>query len=442
MNEVTSSLSHTPFTRRQVLRGAMMAAASATLLSACGGSDGGGSTGASTEKSFSFSAWPGNNSERFFEASVRAFEKANAGVTVKTDFKLPHEQYQTVIQSRLAANQLPDLFIHDGNAIPAMTARDVVASLSEMIRSSSRVDLSQYPRSFIDGFCSKDGQVYALPYSLSPNLLVYRTDVFERAGVRPPESWEELLSVAATLTDRTGMRYPFAFDPAANYWAADWIFQAGGDVMNAERTEYTFDSPEVRRAIEFVHGLLYREKIVDPSLPKLTDGVLKLWGQEKIACFQGGGFQLSTLDTQYPQFRGKWAVAPLPGDAVQANIFDGAPLLISRKSKAQESAFGLIETMVTPEAGLEMMKITGGMTSGNLATYDLPETARAFPHLAAVKGAIANGRVFPATPTFSQAYYQVFASSYQKLMADPGADIPAALEQVNKRANEILKQAV
>jgi multiple sugar transport system substrate-binding protein len=430
-----------PFTRRQVLRGAFAAAASATFLSACGSGGGSATTGGTSaaKQSFSFSAWPGNNAERFYEASVAAFERSNPNVTVKTDFKLPHEQYATVIQSRLSANQLPDLFINDGNAVPGLTARDVLAPMSPMIE-AAKIDLAQFPSAFIDGFCSKDGVVYALPYSLSPNLFIYRTDVFESAGVRPPETWDELIALAHTLRDKAGMRYPFAFDPAANYWASDWIFQTGGDVMNADRSEYTFDSPEVTKAIEFVHGLLYREAIVDPALPKLTDGVMRMWGRGDIACFQGGGFQLSTLDTQYPQYRGRWAVAPLPGDAIQANIFDGAPLLIARTSKARQAAFDLTASMITPAAGLEMMKVTGGMTAGNLGTYDLPEYETAFPHLTAVKGAIANGRVFPATPTFAEAYYQVFASSYQKLMADAGADIPAALAAVNKRANDVLKR--
>ena len=43
------------------------------------------------------------------------------------------------------------------------------------------------------------GDVFALPFVAESTLMVYRRDIFERAGLKPPETFDELLAVAPKI---------------------------------------------------------------------------------------------------------------------------------------------------------------------------------------------------------------------------------------------------
>ena len=44
-----------------------------------------------------------------------------------------------------------------------------------------------------------DGQYWAVPFFAETGLMAYRRDILEAAGVNPPETWEEMLNVAAAI---------------------------------------------------------------------------------------------------------------------------------------------------------------------------------------------------------------------------------------------------
>ena len=44
-----------------------------------------------------------------------------------------------------------------------------------------------------------DGKLYGMPWYAGVRSVIYRTDVFEKAGVKPPTTWDELVKVGDTL---------------------------------------------------------------------------------------------------------------------------------------------------------------------------------------------------------------------------------------------------
>lgn len=80
------------------------------------------------------------------------------------------------------------------------------------------------------------GQIWALPYETLVRVLMYRKDIFRRAGLdpnRPPQNWEEFKSYARRITDpETGVYGTmFAIGTQAAY---DWLpllWAAGGDAV-------------------------------------------------------------------------------------------------------------------------------------------------------------------------------------------------------------------
>ena len=115
-----------------------------------------------------------------------------------------------------------------------------------------------------DGYV--DGVRYGVPWYGGFGCLFYRTDLFAQAGVEPPATWEGLLEVCRVLRDKTGLEYPFAFNPRAGFWMMPWVWQTGAMIMTPDCRTVTTDTPEFVEAVQFVHDLMHKYGVSDPSL--------------------------------------------------------------------------------------------------------------------------------------------------------------------------------
>lgn len=84
------------------------------------------------------------------------------------------------------------------------------------------------------GQASWEGQRMCLPVGIYYELMYYRTDLFEKAGIKVPETFEELKKTAATFTNNPEFPgvYGYAMNnkrgAAAGQQWFEWIYSAGG----------------------------------------------------------------------------------------------------------------------------------------------------------------------------------------------------------------------
>ena len=73
-------------------------------------------------------------------------------------------------------------------------------------------------------YSTQDGIVYGLPINGNIQLFYYRTDLFDKAGLKPPVTWDEVEAAAQKLHDGTNM-YGFAMRGQKAGWACgfDWM---------------------------------------------------------------------------------------------------------------------------------------------------------------------------------------------------------------------------
>jgi multiple sugar transport system substrate-binding protein len=85
---------------------------------------------------------------------------------------------------------------------PSMTG--FLTPLNDYLKSDG-IDLAEIlPPAYIKGG-TYDGTVYGIPVRGHPQLLLYRTDLFEQAGVTPPKTWKELIEVSNKIKEKTGI---------------------------------------------------------------------------------------------------------------------------------------------------------------------------------------------------------------------------------------------
>ena len=109
------------------------------------------------------------------------------------------------------------------------------------------------------------GQSYVLPFNVSNLLMYYNKDHFREAGLdpdSPPRNWEELLSMAQSLTIRDGdtvTQWGVNTPPQWGRWAM--ANQAGGGWMDPTTNENLMGRPETARAYQFAADLVNVHKV-------------------------------------------------------------------------------------------------------------------------------------------------------------------------------------
>src|SRR5690242_13675408 len=105
-----------------------------------------------------------------------------------------------------------------------------------------------------------DGKLYGLPMQAQTHVLAYRTDIFDKLGLKPPTTFEELRTVAKKIQDSGDMKYPIAMPWNAQ---AD-IVTAFGNAMASQGMPYVddqtkkanFESAASVKALEQMKSLL------------------------------------------------------------------------------------------------------------------------------------------------------------------------------------------
>ena len=123
-----------------------------------------------------------------------------------------------------------------------------------------------------------DGQVYGVPALIDNLAIVYNKDLFEAAGVDEPTAdwtWDDFRAAAKALTDPSKQQYGFAFpvdgseDTVWHYDAMLW--EAGGDILNADNTEAAFNSEAGLQAMTTLRDMAVTDKSVYLDLQNVQD---------------------------------------------------------------------------------------------------------------------------------------------------------------------------
>ena len=107
--------------------------------------------------------------------------------------------------------------------------------------------------------------VWAIPYGTVVQTLVYRKDLFRKAGLdpnRPPRNWEEVFQYAAKMTNSEQGEYGIgiAAGPSASWHFINFLWSAGGEAVVEENGQWraTYNTPEAVKALSFYQGLNHR----------------------------------------------------------------------------------------------------------------------------------------------------------------------------------------
>jgi multiple sugar transport system substrate-binding protein len=189
------------------------------------------------------------------QAIAEAYTEAT-GVDVEV-VAIAEGDLATVLASSAAANDLPDVV--GAASLPAINqmatdgildsaaAAEVVEALGADTFSARSLELTQL-----------DGEQLAVPSDGWAQLLFYRTDLFEAAGLAAPTSYDAIMQAAETLNTGDVAGIVASTTPADGFTQQTFehFALANGCELANDAGDVTLDSPECEGALEFYADLI------------------------------------------------------------------------------------------------------------------------------------------------------------------------------------------
>ncbi|MGP3914544.1 ABC transporter substrate-binding protein [Nonomuraea sp. 10N515B] len=224
----------------------------AATLTACG--DGGGEQPTTANK---ITVWTEENLEDRMAVQKQIVTEFTQKTGVQVELvAMAEDQFSQAITAAAAADDLPDVI----GALPLSAVRELETNELLDTETPGRV-VDQLGR---DSFSPRalelntsGGQLLAVPSDGWAQLILYRKDLFDKAGLQPPDTYEALQAAAQKLNTGGVAGITLAIAPKDSFTAQSFehVAQANGCQLVDNSGNVALDSPACVRAFEFYSNL-------------------------------------------------------------------------------------------------------------------------------------------------------------------------------------------
>lgn len=129
--------------------------------------------------------------------SILKFNRSQREI-VLVPYYFENEAYKDKLRVAMLSNNMPDIFYFwSGESFKRMVDSQVVADLTDMFDRHPEFRDSIVPEAL--QHASYANRVYGIPHSIQHVLIWYSKPIFERYGLEPPETWEQLETIVDVL---------------------------------------------------------------------------------------------------------------------------------------------------------------------------------------------------------------------------------------------------
>ena len=340
-------------------------------------------------------------------------------------------------QQILAANSA-DIDVYQIDVIwPGILANHFI-DLGEHIDEATR---GEHFEAIIDNN-TVDGRFVAMPWFTDAGILYYRTDLLEKYGKQPPETWEDLASTAKEIQDGeraegNDKMWGFVFQAKAYEGltcdALEWVDSYGGGEIVAEDGSITINNERAAAALDMAATWIGE---IAP------EGVLNYAEEEARGVFQSGNavfmrnwpYAWSLGNADDSTVKGKIGVSALPkggADGKNTGVLGGWQLAVSKYSENAELAADLVKYLTSSDEQ-KRRAIKGSYNPTIASLYQDAEVLEATPFFGELYDTFTNAVARPSKVTgakYNQVSSEFFNAAHDVLSGkSPAADRLAALE--------------
>ncbi|THF48700.1 ABC transporter substrate-binding protein [Allorhizobium terrae] len=298
------------------------------------------------------------------------------------------------------------------------------------------IDLSQWSQADLDGGTVK-GKLNGIPVSTTGRVFFFNKTTFEKAGLKVPTTWDELLADTPIIKEKIGAdAYPFegaALD-ARMQLTLRVTQKTGKSFIDPETNKVAWTPAELAEGLKFYKTMVDKGTIMSWKQVAGTGNILlhenPNWADGKIA----GTYQWDSVYSKIatPLQKGQELV-PVPlltvADAKTQGVYRKPSMLfaISKHSKEPKAAAQIINCLLNDPEAVKILGATRGIPSSKAALAVLEKDGKIKP-----EQILAHKLVMDATgpkisplyehPRVTEAFDSVFeAYSYGNISADDAA---------------------
>lgn len=293
-----------------------------------------------------------------------------------------------------------------------------------------------------------EGRLYGIPQRIAADILFYRKDLLDQAGLGVPKTLDEYYAAAKALTkpaegDRPAI-YGAVFQGVQSSFGVldyyDWASPLGVDLLAPpDWRRAAFNTPAGVRALDMRRRFL-AEGLASPGVLSYSfDDAINAVAQGRAAMsIMTDAYWAPLQDAARSSVVGRIGYAPAPRDpAVERPYFArGWALFLNRRSRNKDAAWEFIKWITAPEQQL-WMAVNHGNPISRIALAEHPDYRARVPVAAASSATHSAAKVIPNSPQFNRVQ-DILARHLNAAIAGRTAAADA-LQSAEREVNEVLR---
>lgn len=321
---------------------------SLTLLTACGGSENDETYAADGELAGDIVFWSsytqGPRAEYMQEMADR-FMKDHPKVNIDIE-QFSWSEFYTKWTTGISTGNVPDISSALPNHVTEMIDADAILPLDDVIDDIGRDRF--YEAALKEG--EKDGKNYSVPLYSHAQLMWYRKDLLEKAGLDVPQTWDQLKDAAEKLTADGvyGLSVPMGSNDMMATRFLNFYMKSAGDQIIGKDGKANLTSKAAIDGINYWVDL-YKKTSPEGSINFNVLDQATLYYQGKTAFDFNSGFQISGVESTTPELVDQIAAVPVPrineNDPIYGAETSNLPMVVWKNSKHPEVAKEFLKTL-------------------------------------------------------------------------------------------------
>ena len=278
----------------------------------------------------------------YMNGVISGFEKENPDIKIKW-IDVPFSEGEKRTLASVLSDNPPDLINLNPDFSATLAQKGALYEIPEE-------NAEQYNQAIINSL-KYNGKLYSLPWYATSAVTIYNKDLINKAGVKVPLTYEEIVKIAPQIKSKTGT-YVFLPNITENDTMLKILNKYGinsSETISSEKSEYVF---------EMFKDLYSKNLIPKETITQTHREALEKYMSENIVLFQAGANFLNMIKENAPSTYEHTDVAPQIVGELGQNDFSLMNFVIPERAKHKSDALKFALYLTNNKNQLELAKLT------------------------------------------------------------------------------------
>ncbi len=297
-----------------------------------------------------------------------------------------------------------DLIMMDVVWLPKFAAAGWLLDLTDRVPAS---ELADFMPADLEGG-RYEGRLYRLPARSDAQLLYYRQDWLEQAGIQPPETFDQLIAASKQLQQAGIAKWGYVWQgrqfEGLSAVFVDILAGHGGFWVNPTSREVGLDRPEAIEALKFLRRTL-EQGISPPGVSNYQhEDTRRLFQSGEVAFMHNWPYAYPLSNAADSPIKGKFAIKTMvhnPGSKGGACL-GGWGMGIAKTTAHPDAALRVAKFYASPQ-GQRLATLANGYLPTRRSLYAEPDIITKYPYFANLMTVVDNAVLRPPIAQYAQA---------------------------------------